>query len=478
MRHKFRFFFRAGAVALLLPSLVTGKPAAAQDPQREDSQRAERVRQGAEVISQTAAQARQFQTLDEDDPGVSYAQVLKDPDNIELNMRFAQTQMREGQMRGAAATLERILLLEPNFAQARLLYAVVLFRLDNGVEAEREFKAIADYPMPDRLRAEIDTYLDELRLRKKRTRYTATISGGAQYDSNRNSGSRNAERLVLGTLAQSVGDSKKDSDWSLLSVVDLQFSHEFEGEAGHKIRGGINYLNQDQFSRDELDLDAYTVTLGPELNYRWAKLMPSFYATALTLSNDNFLTLLGTRLATSRRLSEAIDLNGELSLEYQDYNGTKTSPTLIERTGFSWTAKGQASYAFNPKHRLGLDLRITDKHAKRSLWGYEGAELGLNHTWLLGRGQFLRGGASIGRDNYQAADARVDNRPRHDLRSRGRLMYGAPFPVLLGRENIGGVLGSAFATLTAEYLRVGSNLPNFRYDNWRFSLLVSKRWNL
>ena len=69
---------------------------------------------------------------------VTFEQVLADPDNIDLNFRYAETQIRKGDVRGASATLERILLIEPDLPRVRLLYAIVQFRLENLAEAERE----------------------------------------------------------------------------------------------------------------------------------------------------------------------------------------------------------------------------------------------------------------------------------------------------------------------------------------------------
>ena len=68
---------------------------------------------------------------------ISYADVLKDPDNVDLNFRYAKAQLERGDVRGAAGTLERILLVTPDLPSVRMVYAIVLFRLDSMDEAER-----------------------------------------------------------------------------------------------------------------------------------------------------------------------------------------------------------------------------------------------------------------------------------------------------------------------------------------------------
>src|SRR5690606_33117951 len=49
-------------------------------------------------------------------PRVTLEQVLAAPDDLELNYRFAQTQIADGDLRGAMSTLERILLTRPELA--------------------------------------------------------------------------------------------------------------------------------------------------------------------------------------------------------------------------------------------------------------------------------------------------------------------------------------------------------------------------
>lgn len=52
--------------------------------------------------------------------------VLKDPGTLDLACRYAQTQIRKGDLLGASPTLERILLVRPDLPRVRVLYAVVL----------------------------------------------------------------------------------------------------------------------------------------------------------------------------------------------------------------------------------------------------------------------------------------------------------------------------------------------------------------
>ena len=97
---------------------------------------------------------------------VDFADVLANPDDIQLNFLWAQTQMADGRLTGAAATLERILLIQPELQRVRLMYALVLFRLGSLQEAESEFRLLRSQQRSAAMRKEIDAYLKKTR--KKR----------------------------------------------------------------------------------------------------------------------------------------------------------------------------------------------------------------------------------------------------------------------------------------------------------------------
>ena len=83
-----------------------------------------------------SVEEQSIRTSMEQGPDVTYEQILADPDNLSLNMRYAQTQIRNGDIKGASGTLERMMILMPDNMNIKLLYAAVLYRLDDIPEAK------------------------------------------------------------------------------------------------------------------------------------------------------------------------------------------------------------------------------------------------------------------------------------------------------------------------------------------------------
>ena len=61
--------------------------------------------------------------------------LFDNPTNIEINLAYLQEQLASGNFKGAAATLQRILLLDPNSKLAKVLYAEVQLKLGNRADA-------------------------------------------------------------------------------------------------------------------------------------------------------------------------------------------------------------------------------------------------------------------------------------------------------------------------------------------------------
>ena len=181
----------AGIAGFALTLLLSSAAFSQQESEREVPPR---ELEAQTEIQKAAAAAKARAAVEGEE--VAYEQILADPDNIDLNLRYARSQIARADLKGAAATLERILLVNPDLAQVRLLYGIVLFRLDNMEESERMLKSVLALPTQPTLRDEVEEYLRQIRLRRKMTRWLASLSVGFQFDTNRNAAPSSKQQLV------------------------------------------------------------------------------------------------------------------------------------------------------------------------------------------------------------------------------------------------------------------------------------------
>ena len=448
--------------------------ATAQDVVRQEEGRAERAKQAARTAEQAGSASTLLPALQEG-MEVTYDQVLRNPDDVSLNFLWAQTQIRNDDLRGAGATLERILLAHPELARGRLLYAVVRYRLDDLVESEREFRRLLGPETPAVHRRQVEAYLREIELREKTTRYFASLTAGSQFDSNRTAGPSSDELdSFLGRVPVGEDDEAED-DFAFVGIVGLRAERDIESQAGHRLEAGLSYFAQEQVELNDLDIHALSGSAGGLYRATFADLRPLAHWNVMWLDGEDFLKSFGGSLEARRRFRRGFELFSRASFEWQIYERTRNSSLLDDRTGARLDVALGGSYRLGGRQRMDLRLDLTDKFADEDHYAYLGAALTASYTLLLGRGQFLTSSTSYGRDAYRGNDPFVGPAKRRDLRWRSRMTYGLPLQLLLGE-----VPGSKdlLATVTGEYFDSDSNFRNYDYDNWKGSLLFTKRFQL
>ena len=446
--------------------------------QTTDTDELERETTEAEERARAAGEALDYRAVEDGEP-VTYADVLRDPDNVELNFRFARQQVRRGDVRGAAATLERILLVNPDLAQVRLIYAVVLFRLDNLDEAEREFRAVAALDIAADVRAEVDSYLARIKRQRQTTRYTASLSLGAHYDTNRPANPRSGTRLFFDTP---IVVDREEGDVGYLGIASLRVDHDLGYQERHELFGTLTYYHDEQTQQDTQDLQSFIVEAGGV--YRspfWdIDVVPSVFRTHLRLSRETFFQDFGANLRFEREFGPGIKAFASTRLSDQTFSPINENTTSQERDGRQIEGMVGAAWAYSPTMRISGDLLHFDKRAKGSggieFFSYDRDQIRLTHTWLLGGGQFVLNHFSYQRDRYEEPDAAVSGRTRHDDIFRYRITYGAPLGFFFGPGTLWPEIEDITFTASGEFLRSRSNLNNFDFKNFKAQGLLTKTW--
>jgi hypothetical protein len=455
-----------------LAVVAISQPVAAQAPPVREQQRPVQGLRESERATRAFEASRQLRPLQ---PGevVTYEDVLQHPDDVDLNYRYAQSQVAAGNLRGAASTLERILLLAPDLARVRVLYAVVLYRLDNLAEAEREFQTVSKLPMSDSLREEVDFYLEQIALRRKTTRYSATLGGGMQWDSNRNAGPSSGEILFLDKPFQLV-QGKKQSDWSGVMLAGLRAQHDLGYDAGHQILGGLQVYGQKQIDVTDLDLMAISGEAGGLYRSPWVDVQPGLFATYMNLGGENYLSTLGTGFRANRRMSQSLDVYARFRFDYEWFESLDLSPSTDQRTGARIQGVVGASWTPIPILRFDGGVGGLHKVADQDFYTYSGPLVYLGGTWLLGRGQFLLSTFSYEYDGYAGPEPIVSTRIRRDSIYVGGLSYGAPLGLLLPFVSHSAAVRDTLVTVNATYLNEQSTIENYQYDDWRFNMMFTR----
>lgn len=470
---------RAAFGLLIAFSLFLIAPVQAQAPSDGEIERLEEEERQRKARTRAAGKATDRRPV-EGAGDITFEDVLDDPDNQELNFRYAKAQIDSGNLTGAAATLERMLLIDPDLADIRVYYGLVLFRLDSLGEAERVLEEALELPLSASLRQEAERYLAEIIKRKKRFRASVQLSLGSHYDWNRNAASNTGANLVLDSRLDLEEEDRRQYDWAIVGSLRGEFSYDLGFQAPHKLIGAFTYYHDEQMGIEDLDTKAGTVSGGFKLVFPWATVTPTAFHTLTSLSHERYYRGRGAKLRAERKIGDAVDVHATGQYTHTKYDVLFESTSSKLRSGHRWDWETGASYSLTPAHRLSATYRHIASRAKENYLEYNAHEAEIGHTWLTGSGQFLLTTFGYRRALYRDNDVAVSEKRRNDNRLRARLTYGLPLRTAIDFDGVPEDLKDAtdgwIWTLSAEVLQQYSNIINYQYQNRRFQTMLMKRW--
>jgi hypothetical protein len=409
--------------------------------------------------------------------GVTYEDILKDPDNVELNARYAQEQIAKGELLSAAATLERILLVNPNLADVRLLYAVVLYRLDSLNEAGKELDALKAVKLPPAIREQVTTYEKKIKQRKRRTHFGLRQSNGWGYDTNRNAAPSSKFQLVNDVAQDLLGSNNRRADTNFLNISSVDVTHDLGFQAGHSVFGNFTYYLQEQTNVNSLDLGSYQYELGGTYKSKWFDVTPSFVASDIFLSSENFLRTQGGNFLFERDLTKKLHGFYNFRIERQDYMNISENTDSVENKGPEFSNIWGASYVIIPTMKWTTSVGYLDKEAKQDYNAYQRLSLNNSHTWILPKGQFVINSLNVNFDSYETPEFSVASKIRNDKSLRYRVTYGTPLNTIFFGKILPKPMKDIVFTGSYEFYRALSNITNYSYTNNKFQLLLTKRFD-
>jgi hypothetical protein len=449
-------------------------PAFAEDITNE-MQTVRRETYRAKQAEGVAEKAKEKEATDKFKTGVTYEDILKDPDNIELNARYAQDQIARGELLSAAATLERILLVNPNLADVRLLYAVVLYRLDSLNEAQKELETLRTITLPPEIRSQVSEYEKKIKSRKRRTHFGLRQSVGWGYDTNRNAAPSSKFQLVNDVAQDLTGSNNRRADTHFLNISSVDVTHDLGFQAGHSVFGNFTYFLQEQTNVNSLDLGSFQYELGGTYKSKYFDFTPSFVASHIFLSSESFLRTQGGNFLFERDLTKKLKAFYNFRIERQDYLNISENTNSYDNKGPEFSNFWGGSYIIIPTMKWTSSIGYADKKAKQKYNAYQRLSLNNTHTWVLPRGQFLINTMNINFDNYESPEISVAGKIRHDKAMRYRVTYGTPLTTIFFGKILPKPLKDIVFTGSYEFYRSLSNITNYSYTNSKFQLMLTKR---
>ena len=405
--------------------------------------------------------------------GPTFDQVLAAPDDEKLNLDYATAEANAGNLLDAAAALERILLAHPDWSQARLLYAVVLYRLDDLQGADRQLRQLGAAPLSPLQRAEVAKYRRLIAGHRSQGQVSGELAAGLTYEGDA-LGALFSQLDLTGPSPGAAGGSatvsgRLDGSLKLTPDGDLSAYGSISGYDKSSLWGPSDNF---QFGEIQAGLSGST-------------LMGSWKAGGVVrhyrLLDQPYLTEYGGRIGASVRLNTATSIDLSSELVHQDFDEPEIDALQSilngDRDGWRYDGSIGVTHRFSATASGSLAAGYEHKSAGYQPFAYSAPRVEAAYSALLGRGAYLNLFGQVRWVDYAAADPiLLFGVKRKDTRSYGRVALGAPLSAFTPAGATGDVRENLILEWAATYTRRDASAPVADYSSfgtelrliWRF----------
>ena len=409
-----------------------------------------------------------------DEKSITYMQILQNPNDLDLNLKYAQQQGKMGNHKQTISTLERLNMLYPENIEIKLYLLSVLVQTD---APQKAFGIIDDIKLRKDVSAEdlesVVEIEEELKGRSepKLWNFYADISAGVIHTNNVNNVSKSRTRSSSDSI---IGFNTAKHDRTLSGSLGLTATRSI-GEAS-SFMVNISQTESEQYFETSDDYESYGLTLAFDTSVGNQSLSPFLMLSKTDYQDDadsfSFMSGIGGYFPVGERHSFSYGYS--YSDSKGNHNSSDTTANETNAIGHSYTLGHD--YIFNELISTSIGLGYSDSDAKVDAGNdYETYDLSLRINFAF-PWAYISIGDALSFNDYKKADSSVtSNRIRSDVTNTFDIMLtkalGDIFPSLDPNR-------SFFINLSYEKIISEANILNYDYIGDSFSLSFSRSFKL
>ena len=404
---------------------------------------------------------------------ITYMQILQDPNDLDLNLKYAQQQGKMGNFKQTISTLERLNMLYPDNVEIKLYLLSVLVQVDSPEKANsiiEEMKLRRDLEAED-----LETLLEIEEELKDRApslwNVTADISIGVLYNDNVNSVTKNRR--------------KEDSD-SVVAFNSAMFDRTLSGGLGlSAVRPvgeessfliGLSHSSSEQYQETDDDFQSYGLTFALDTTLGNQSLSPFFMLTKSDYQTDadSFSKMYGFGGFFTVGERNSFSYGYSFSDSKGNRNESDTTADETNAIGHSFTLGHDL--ILTPIISSSISLGYSDTDAKVDAGNdYENYDVGFGLNFAF-PWAYIAVSNSISFNDYKKEDTSVNS-------TKLRSDYTNTFDIMLTKA-VGDIFPaidpnrSLFINLSYEKLTSQANIMNYDYIADSYSLSFNKSFRI
>ena len=405
-----------------------------------------------------------------DEKGITYMQILQNPNDLDLNLKYAQQQGKIGNHKQTISTLERLNMLYPENIEIKLYLLSVLVQADSP---EKAIGIIEDIKLRRDVNAEDLESVIEIeeeikgKSEPKLWNFYADISLGAIHTDNVNSVSKTRTQMSSDSI---VGFNTAKHDRTLSGSLGLTATRSIGEDSSFMIN--LSQTKSEQYFETSDDFESYGLTLALDTSVGSQSLSPYLMLSKTDYVDDadsfSFMYGIGGYFSVGERNSFSYGYS--YSDSKGNHNSSDTTADETNSIGHAFTIGHD--FIINELISTSIGLGYSDTDAKVDEGNdYETYDFSLRLNFAF-PWAYISIGDSISFNDYKKADTSItSNRIRSDATNT--------FDVML-TKSVGDIIPSLdpnrsiFINLSYEKVISEANILNYDYITDSFSLGISK----
>ena len=407
------------------------------------------------------------------DKNITYMQILQNPNDLDLNLKYAQQQGKMGNYKQTIATLERLGMLYPDNVEIRLYLLSVLVQADSPDKALTiigEIKGSEDLT-PDDLQT-VQELEEEIKSRKgpKLWNFYADIGLGAIQSNNVNSVSRTKLQSSSDELI-AFGSPRHDRTYS--ESLGLTATRSIGESSSFMIN--LSASDSAQVTETTDDFESYGLTLSFDTSIGNQSLSPYYMLSKTDYQDD------ATSFSMMAGIGGFFSLNDRNAFSYgYSYSDSKNNQNSTDDTARETNSIGHGvtlghDFTFDEiiSSSIGLGYSISEAEVGTNDFETYDFSLRVNFAYPWA---YISVGRALSFNDYMHIDTSINsNRIRSDYTDTYDLMVtkalGDLIPFLDRSKSI-------FLNVAYEKVFSEANIINYDYEAESLSLSLSKSFHL
>jgi len=405
---------------------------------------------------------------------ITYMQILQKPNDLDLNLKYAQQQSKVGNFKQTISTLERLNMVYPDNVEIKLYLLSVLVQADSPNKALtiiEEIRSNEDVT-PDDLETinEIESEMNE-RLGPKLWNFYADISLGGIQNNNVNSVSK---RRLQSSSDSVIGFNSAQYDRIYSGGLGLTATRSIGEGSSFMINANVTDSDQEVGTSD--DFESYGLTLALDTSLGNQSLSPYFMLNKTDYQDDADSFSLMYGIGGYFSVGERNSFSYGYSYSDSKSNRNTTDTTADEANSIGHGFSFGHDFIINEIISTSTGLGYSDSDAKVYAGNdfetyYFSLRLNLAFPWA-----YISLGDSVSFNDYKRQDTSINsNLLRHDMTNTFDIMVakslGDIFPKLDPNKNF-------FINLSYEKTYSEANIMNYDYIADSISIGLSKSFQM